>query len=391
MGWQEIHLRLACPPENRMRVLLVSGSYPPMPCGVGDYTAQLAKALARRGDATAAVLTGIAAEGTAGEDIELFPVMRAWSIGEAPSIVGRIRRWRPDVVHIQYPTHYYREIQWVLPMLARIANGPVVQTWHEYYSSRSWPGILNAALPGGLVVVRPNYMEKMPGWYRWLIRHKEFRFIPNASSIPAVRLTEDERAAARSGVGADGVGLIAYFGFASPAKGIEAIFEIADPQRHRIALICDLAAAEAYQASILALANRGDWAGKVVVTGFLPPEEAGRLLATADAVVFPFRDGGGEWNSSLHGATAQGTFVLTTSREQRGYNAGKNIYYAMPGDLEEMRQALSEHLGTRIRTAEETPATRWNTIADSHMELYRALLGRTGEAGSAAQEGERAK
>jgi glycosyltransferase involved in cell wall biosynthesis len=374
-----------------MRVLLVSGSYPPMPCGVGDYTAQLAKALGRRGDVTVAVLTGISAEGSEAEGAELFPVVRTWGIAEAPSIVGRIRRWRPDVVHIQYPTHYYREIQWVLPMLARIANGPVVQTWHEYYSSRSWPSVLNAALPGGLVVVRPNYMERMPVWYRWLIRHKEVRFIPNASSIPAVRLTENERAATRSRVGARGGGLIAYFGFASPAKGIESLFEIADPQHHRLVLICDLSAADAYQASILALVNRGGWAGKALVTGFLPPEEAGRLLATADAAVFPFRDGGGEWNSSIHGAAAQGTFVLTTSRERRGYDAGKNIHYAMPGDIEEMRQALREHIGERNPAEIETPTAGWNAIADSHVKLYRVLLGRSSEAGSSAQDGERAK
>jgi glycosyltransferase involved in cell wall biosynthesis len=362
-----------------------------MPCGVGDYTAQLAKTLGRRGDVTAAVLTGIAAEGSEAEGVELFPVVRTWGIAEAPSIVGRIRRWRPDVVHIEYPTHYYREIQWVLPALARIANGPVVQTWHEYYSSRSWPGILNAALAGGLIVVRPNYREKMPRWYRWLIRRKEFRFIPNASSIPAVRLTEDERTAVRSKVGAHGHELIAYFGFASPAKGIESLFEIADPQRHRLVLICGLSAEDAYQASILALANRRDWAGKFVVTGFLPPEEAGRLMAAADAAVFPFRDGGGEWNSSIHGAAAQGTFVLTTSREHRGYDAGKNIHYAMPGDLGEMRQALREHIGKRNLAPEETPAAGWNSIADSHVELYQALLGRKGKTGSSAKDGGRAK
>lgn len=374
-----------------MRVLLVSGSYPPMPCGVGDYTAQLAKALGRRGDVTAAVLTGIAAEGVTQEGVELFPVVRTWGIAEASSIVGRIRRWRPDVVHIQYPTHYYREIQWVLPMLARIANGPVVQTWHEYYSSRSWPSILNAALPGGLVVVRPNYREKMPGWYRWLIRRKEFRFIPNASSIPAVRLAEGERAAIRSKVGSHGRELIAYFGFASPAKGIESLFEIADPQCHRLVLICDLSAADAYQASVLALVNRADWAGKVVVTGFLPPVEVGKLLAAADAAVFPFRDGGGEWNSSIHGAAAQGTFVLTTSHERRGDDAGKNIHFAIPGDLEGMRQALREHMGKRIPAPAETPTAGWNSIADAHVELYRTLLGETGEGRSSAQDGGREK
>jgi glycosyltransferase involved in cell wall biosynthesis len=333
------------------------------------------------------VLTGSGAAGAKEERVELFPEVRTWKIADAPMILRRIRQWHPDVVHIQYPTLYYGEIQWVLPMLARIASGPVVQTWHEYYSSRNWLSVLNAALPGGLVVVRPNYREMMPGWYRWLISHKEFRFIPNASSIPAVRLTEDERAAVRSKVGVHGGELIAHFGFASPAKGIESLFEIADPQRHRIVLICDLSAADAYQTSILALANRTDWAGKVVVTGFLPPEEAGRLLAAADAAVFPFRDGGGEWNSSIHGAAAQGTFVLTTSRERRGYDSLNSIYYAVPGDIGEMRQALREHLVRRRPPSADSPEAQWDSIAETHLVLYRKLLGRTGRASSSMHGG----
>ena len=290
------------------------------------------------------------------------------------------------MVHIQYPTHYYREIQWVLPMLARIANGPVVQTWHEYYSSRSWPSVLNAALPGGLVVVRPNYSGENAGVVSLADPAQGVPLHPERLVDPCGPADRSERAATRSKMGAPGGGLIVYFGFASPAKGIESLFEIADPQHHRLVLICDLSAADAYQASILALVNRGDWAGKVLVTGFLPPEEAGRLLATADAAVFPFRDGGGEWNSSIHGAAAQGTFVLTTSRERRGYDAGKNIHYAMPGDLEEMRQALREHIGERNPAAIETPTAGWNAIADSHVELYGFPPGPNNKAGSSAQD-----
>ena len=316
------------------------------------------------------------------ENVELFPEVRTWKIADAPSILRRIRRWRPDIVHVQYPTLNYGEIQWVLPALARLVNGPVVQTWHEYYSSRNWPSVLNAALPGGLVVVRPNYMEKMPGWYRWLIRHKEFRFIPNASSIPLIRLTGEERAAVRSLAGAIVGDMIVYFGFASPAKGIELLFRVADHERHRLVLICDLSAEDGYQASILDLASRGDWAGKVTVTGFLAPEQAGRLLAAADAAVFPFLNGGGEWNSSIHGAAAQGTFVLATSMDRRGYDAAKNIYYAVPGDIGEMRQALREHLGRRRPPSADSPEAQWDSIAEAHLELYFTLLGRTGEASS---------
>jgi len=356
-----------------MRVLLVSGAYPPMQCGIGDYTSHLAQSLGKRKDVTAAVLTDTAA-GSAFEDVDLFPLVRAWGIRETSTVLGMMRKWRPDIVHVQYPSHSYRKIQWILPTIAWLANGPVVQTWHEYYSPRNWPSLLNAALPGGLVAVRPNYMEKMPGWYRWLNRHKEFRYIPNASSIPSVSLTGAERSAIHTRMGATENGLIVYFGFAYPAKEIEALFEIADPQRHRLVLICDLSATDAYQASIIALANREEWAGKVTVTGFLPPVEAAKLLAAADAVVLPFRDGGGEWNSSIHSASVQGTFVLTNSREKQGYDEDANIYYALPGDVPNMQRALRQYAGRRGRGPSAIQETTWDTIASAHVELYQSLL-----------------
>jgi glycosyltransferase involved in cell wall biosynthesis len=227
----------------------------------------------------------------------------------------------------------------------------------------------------------------MPRWYRWLIRHKEFRFIPNASSIPPVRLSGEERAAVRSEAGAHVGEMIVYFGFASPGKGIELLFRVADPERHRLVLICDLSAEDGYHASIIDLASRGDWAGKVTVTGFLPPEDAGRLLAAADAAVFPLLNGGGEWNSSIHGAAAQGTFVLATSLDRRGYDAVKNIYYAVPGDVEEMRQALREHLGRRRPPPADSLEAQWDSIAEAHLELYRKLLGRTDEANPSVRGG----
>lgn len=362
-----------------MRILLVSGAFPPMKCGIGDYTAMLAQSLGKRKDVGVAVMTdhGGAGDGSAFENVELFPIAQTWGLGDTSTVLRLIRKWRPDITHVQYPSHSYRKIQWVLPTIARIANGPVVQTWHEYYSPRNWPSVLNAVLPGGLVAVRPHYMEKMPGWYRWLNRHKEFRYIPNAASIPAVSLTETERNVFHARLGAPEKGLIVYFGFAYPAKEIEVLFEILDPRHHHLVLICDLNAGDAYHALILALANKEEWAGKVTVTGFLPPVEAARYLAAADAAVLPFRDGGGEWNSSIHSTAAQGTFILSNSLEKQGYDEDANIYYTLPGDVPHMKRALQEFAGRRRKGLFNVHGTSWDTIASAHLELYQRLLGKT--------------
>ena len=85
------------------------------------------------------------------------------------------------------------------------------------------------------------------------------------------------------------------------------------------------------------------WDGKVTFTGFLSHREAAALLAVADAVILPFRAGGGEWNTTIHAAVLQGTFVLTTSSTERGYDETHNVYYAEPDNLTEMRSALDTY------------------------------------------------
>jgi hypothetical protein len=70
-----------------------------------------------------------------------------------------------------------------LPSLFRIAGVPVVQTWHGYDSRRMglrW--IPNSALTGGLIFVRPEYIDMMSPLYRWLNRRKHLKYIPNSHS-----------------------------------------------------------------------------------------------------------------------------------------------------------------------------------------------------------------
>jgi glycosyltransferase involved in cell wall biosynthesis len=234
--------------------------------------------------------------------------------------------------------------------------------------------LLNAALGGGLVVVRPNYKAVMPGWYRWLTRRKKFEYIPNASAIPRVRLSEEEKCAIQSHFAPPGSRLIVYFGFVHPAKRLELLFEIADPTEHHLVLICDLDPKDQYHKEILSRINSEPWVGKVTVPGFMAAEEAGRLLAAADAVVLPFRDGSGSWNTSVHAAAIQGSFVLTTSREEHGYRSQQNLYYARPDDVADMRDALRVYVGSRRFEISEDPASDWESIADAHRSFYASVI-----------------
>ena len=350
-----------------------------MKCGVGDYTAHLAKALSRRKDTSVAVLTDVAATPRPSDfDFEVFPIARGWRMMDVVRIAAAAWRWRPDVIHIQYPTQGYgrRYLPWLLPSLFRLADVPVVQTWHGYDSRRmSRRMIPNSVVAGGLIVVRPEYIDMMSPLYRWLNRRKQFKFIPNACTIPQVRLTDKERSAVVSRYCASS-SLVAFFGFAYPDRGVELLFEVADPAQHHIVLICDLNSEDSYHKAILEHIGREPWAGKVTVTGFLPAEEVGRILAAADAVILPFRDGGGMWNTSIRAAVTQGTFVLTTARERHGYDPSENAYYARPDDVADMEGALRTFIARRNNTDVEDLTDDWDSIACAHTSFYDAIAHR---------------
>ena len=358
-----------------MKVLFVTGSFPPMKCGVGEYTAALAEAIAKHPGASVAVLTDVAA-GAGGQraGCEILPVAHGWRLLDAIPIVKAIHRFSPDIAHIQYPGLGYRFpcLPLNLPILTRLSGVPVVQTWHEHLPNLAFRIEVNMLFTRKIVVVRPDFMKEMSPRYHWLARSREFRFIPNASAIPSIRLSEADRKAVVFRYSPDGRPLVVHFGFAAVHKGIDRIFEIADPERDHIVLACDLSDSDPYQRTVRELADSPPWRGKVTITGFLAVEELALLLAAADAVVFPFRNGSGIWNSSIHAAMAQGSFVLTTSTETHGYSRERNAYYALPENKEEMREALSKHIGRRNEPTGNV--SDWTDIAIAHIELYQAIL-----------------
>jgi len=348
-----------------------------MKCGVGDYTAHLAKALSRRRDTVVAVLTDVSATPKPSDfEFEIFPVARGWRMSDVIRIGTTVRRWRPDIMHIQYPTQGYgqRYLPWLLPGLFRMVGVPVVQTWHGYDSRRmSRRFIPNSVLAGGLIVVRQEYIDKMEPLYRWLNRRKHVKFIPNASTIPPTHLSEEEKIDLRLRFSLVASKFVVFFGFAYPDRGVELLFEVADPTEHHLVFISDLNSTDAYQQSILDCANRAPWAGKVTVTGYLPAEEVGRILAAADAIVLPFRDGGGMWNTSIRAGITQGTFVLTTAREQHGYDFKDNVYYARPDDVADLRGALQTFIAKRNNTTAQGLSFDWDSIAQSHTPFYETV------------------
>ena len=375
---------------DKLKVLYVTGSYPPMLCGVGDYTAKLVSEISKNSKCTIGVLTSIGAAVSGNkflesQNVQIFPIINGWRFLELPKLVRAVCRFKSDIVHIQYPTLGYEKswMPYFLPLLLKILGLKVVQTWHEPPTRyRFFP---NAVTKDNLIGVEPDYLKQMLPRYSLLVRRKSSCYIPVGASIPRIRLTDEERSSIKNMYVGRERKMVAFFGFAYPTKSVEELFKIADPERDTLVLLTKLDAINnPYHKKIMNYFASGIWAGKVVVTGFLSADDVARALCAADAVILPFQHGVGMRNTSFLAARLQGTFTITTSRCTQGYENETNVFYAQPGDIQAMRSALSIYVGRRRESDFHAPFD-WKNIVDAHLSLYINIAERNKDEGARGQ------
>jgi glycosyltransferase involved in cell wall biosynthesis len=361
-----------------MRVLLITGSYSPMRCGIGDYSCKLAEALSAAGVQVGVLTSVFDGKLKEADGIKVFSVIKQWQFKEWPKVVRIIRDWDPDIVHIQYPTQGYGNglLPWMLPLISFLMRKEAVQTWHEGYGRRNaFKLLLKSIIPTSLVIVRSQYRDCLHPMLRWSLWNKKIEFIPSASCIPCAKPDEQERELLRKRYLKKQKRLIVFFGFVYPHKGVELLFEIADPALDQIVIAGAIdRKAKDYLDKITRYAAVEPWTEKVTITDFLPAQEIAELLAAADAVILPFRNGGGDWNTSIHGAVLNGVFVITTSLTQRGYDQKSNVYFAKIDDIQGMRSALSTYAGKRRKHDPVIDRDEWSRIAGRHRLLYEKVL-----------------
>ena len=343
-----------------------------MKCGVGAYTQRLVRALAEFEDIKITVLTDTRAIGaTERNGVEVLAVIRGWQLIELIKIAKHVRRLSPDVVHIQYPSQgYFGKMPALIPLLIRFLGKRCVQTWHEPILGAGGLG-LSCGLDA-LISVRQNLIASIPRLTQLALRNIPFSWIPAVSMLPMVTLRDDERSNIRHRYISDDEILLVYYGFVAPIKGIEVLLDIVAKTNVRLMMVCDLHMDDNYHRSLLErISTLGIWS-RVTIMGFLPDEELSNILAVADAVVLPFRDGARSYNTTIDGAAAQGTFVLTTSFVHNGYEKDKNIYYAKPGDIDEMITSINKFAGFRSSCVQST--SKWLDIAGQHLDIYKQVV-----------------
>jgi glycosyltransferase involved in cell wall biosynthesis len=333
-----------------MKVLMISGSYPPDACGIGDYTMELVNALRQEGVA-----------------VETLP-SRKWNLMDAQKIVSEIRHSKCDIVHLQYPTEGYRTSlspQWLSMRI------PTIVTIHEYLNARverrlaSIPFFLFAR---HLVFTNKFELDGVTRTFPWVRKRSVVipigtNILPRPTSVPR------------------DFNEVLYFGRIAPAKGLEQVLSFAqlakqDGSRLGVHIVGTFPPRLRAYAESLMGAARGL---PVRWTLDRSPSEVATILASSFLAYLPFPDGASERRGSLKAALASGLVSITTDGSQIPDALRKAVIIA---NSPEEAFAEANSLASDSRRWHELSAAsldyaqsfNWDSIARSHIQLYSHCL-----------------
>ncbi len=405
-----------------MRVLFLTGEFPPMQGGVGDCTHEIARGLAARG-ADVRVLTSTKADTHHASRITVLPIVKNWDWANLRVIARVIRDFAPDIAHIQYQTGAFAmrpaidfAPRWLhfLPCLRGRARVGVVTTFHDLRVPylfpkagrvREWVTRELARSSDAVIATNDEDYARLLTWNLRLAT-----LIPIGSNIPTNEPANYQTAAWRKQLGVrDGEILLCYFGFLNESKGGETLIRaLALVPNAKLLMIGGQVGASdptnlAYLSKVQSLISNLQLTDRVLWTDYTPPEIVTANFRAADLCVLPYRDGASYRRGTLMAALAHGCALVTTMPRvgakhlppstalrsaQDEANAsplpalrdGENCLLVPPDDPRALadaiqRAAASPELRAKIGAGARELAQHftWDKIAQQHLELYRRI------------------
>ncbi len=402
--------------EYIMRILFITGEYPSMQGGVGDYTRRLGQALGALG-VDVHVLTHADAGGdhlrqpTAAYEPTVYPLIERAGL-QLWAVAGRVaRELRPDVVHIQYQPAAYglhgavNFLPWRLRLLPRRPR--VVTTFHDLRTPYLFPkaGPLRWETVLALAHASDADVVTNPADWQQLAQAgltARLRPIPIGSNIACEPPAGYDRAQQRGlwGAGPE-TWLLAYFGFLNANKGGETLVRTLAELVHaghpaRLLMVGGKVGASdptnlAYLAHVekliadLGLADRVQW------TGFTANDQVSANLLACDCAVLPYREGASLRHGSLMAALAHGLPIISTQAAAAAPSAqvpfpllrdAESALLVPPEEPIRMAAAVERVMADpalrgRLAAASHSLAKQfeWDTLARRHLDVYRELEG----------------
>jgi len=310
---------------------IVSPTYPPDRCGVGDHTSMLAATLAADG-ARVNVYTTRGASRSTPPRVHVHPVIPRWRTVSMWTLASTITRAQPDAVLIQYvPFLYARRVGFAAPLLAlllRLRGLTIVTIVHEPYVPL-WTSVkqfllgmaqrtmlVTLMLSSVRVGVTTKFWElELRRWLPWY-KNRIYRVVVG-SNIPVHNIDKDERLALRGRLGIPPEAIVlVFFGSLHQTKLLGLLLHTLDQLLEDGVLAKLLVVGQDRETLASAAAHVGvslsHTADAVVCTGYATAEEVSHYLQCGDLMLAPLLDGVSTRRTTIVAALQHGLPVVST-------------------------------------------------------------------------------
>ncbi|MBI5302068.1 MAG: glycosyltransferase family 4 protein [Chloroflexi bacterium] len=390
-----------------MRVLFITGEFPPMQGGVGACTLEIARALIALG-VEVGVLTSTRAVGGQWSAVKVLPVIHHWGWSSWRNIAKTIREFAPDLAHIQYQTGAFgmhpaiNLLPHLLPLFPSFPSHPrFVTTFHDLRVPylfpkagrvRDWVTRELARSSDAVIATNDEDCSNLETW-----NLKQLALIPIGSNVQTNLPTNYQRTAWRAQLGVrEDESLLCYFGFLNQSKGGETLMRaLARVLNAKLLMIGGQTGASdptdvAYLAHVKALIAELGLTGRVLWTDFTPDDIVTANFRASDVCVLPYRDGASYRRGTLMAALAHGCAIVTTAVSRHSPVAsmlpqlsdGENCLLVPPDDPVVLADAIQRALASSELRAKIGAGARelaqhfaWDKIARQHLDLYARMLG----------------
>jgi len=318
-----------------MKICIISGTFPPVRCGVGDYASLLADHLAAEANEVNIITTKYAKVNTQSK-IKIYPIINTWHLFSLNNLFKQIVSLNPEVVHLQYPTASYgRGLAPNLIFFMLRCFCPKIKcvlTLHEYAifsilgKIRLSPLILAAHK---ILCTNHNDRRKIRDFHPK--SRAKVKVLPLASNINILKITNISKQELKAG--------LVHFGTVMPNKGWENILMawkilIEENCKLKLLVLGELQPDKyAYHKQIEKLIEKYGLNKYIKFTGYLKPEEVSNKLSKAQIAIQPYTQGASLNRSSLIAVLVHGLAVITTKSDinLEGLKAGQH-FLAIPKD-----------------------------------------------------------
>lgn len=386
-----------------MRIMFITGKYPPEQCGIGDYTQRLAQKLSSS-VCPVFILTSVFQQRQdeinerQNNGIEVIRAIAQWDFKHYPIISNEILENKIDIVNIQFHISFFNSHPMItlLPFLLKLSGQTnrvkVAVTLHELAgpATRLLPGMLRRLwlLPlifwaDAVITINERdffLLRKVPFLKRRL------QYIPLASNIEVSQDIDRQAVRRKLQINDDEV-LILRFGFVNNIRAsfilelIQAIKKLCTKgYKVRLVLVGGVGLKDG--GIISSYANSLGIAERVILTGYCSSQEVSQYLGSADIAVQLNPDGVFR-NTTLLAAMSHG---LATIGLKKGHVPGifvnrENILLLLKNAPEDIARGIEELIldgalrgRLKRKSIEAVRGLNWETASKQTTQLYASLF-----------------